>query len=107
MPNASGTLGPTSASSGGFNISDWPVNVDTDTIYELELYTAFAGGGYPFAATASMDPMIAVPAGYGLLFSNGIGNGPATGSVPQPGTLGLLGAALIGMAAARRRLPHL
>jgi hypothetical protein len=51
--------------------------------------------------------MIAVPAGYGLLFSNGIGNGPATGSVPQPGTLGLLGAALIGMAAARRRLPHL
>lgn len=53
------------------------------------------------AATASVDPIITVPAGYTLVESAGIGNGAA--ATPEPGTWMLAAASLALMCALKRR----
>lgn len=87
---------------GGFDESgSYAVNLDE--IYTVDLNELVNCSGASAACSASIDPAITVPAGDELLLSQGFGNGAVTPSVPEPGTLGVLGVALLGLATVRRR----
>ena len=102
--NVTGTLGPTSTFSGGFNINDLQITIDTDTVYDVNL-TASLVGGPNLSASAFVDPFLIIPPGYELELSPGILNGIAT--VPEPSTwamllVGFAGLSLAGFRASRR-----
>jgi hypothetical protein len=93
--NVTVSLGPSSSASGGFTLSAFPVTVELDTQYEVELSVALSGS-YTVDGTAYVDPIITSP-GNDLIFSSGIGDG----AVPEPAAwvmmlagLGLIGGGL-------------
>ena len=97
-PNVTVNLGPTSTFSGVFSLQDAPLALITDHPYEVTLTAEMSLGDYPGFATASVDPMITVPAGYSLELSPGISEG-----VPEPATWTTLLVGFGGLGAVMRR----
>ena len=90
------------------------IQIPTNTLFDVELY-AYANGGYnspgTLVSSASdwVDPVLTLDSsfidsnpGYSLAFSANVGNSPAT-SVPEPLTVFVFGAGLIGAFTMRRR----
>ena len=98
--NVNVQLGTTSTFSGGFDLVDMPLALITDHPYQVILSAEMSLGDYPGTATAFVDPMFDVPAGYTLVLSPGISAG-----VPEPATWAtmLFGFGALGAVMRRRR----
>jgi hypothetical protein len=98
------TEGPTSTAVGGFTLDDFPVTLDLDTQYEVELSVSVTGGQNLVDGTASVDPIITPESNDQIFFSAGIGDG-TTSAVPEPSTwmLMLTGLAALGFVLRRQK----
>jgi hypothetical protein len=98
-------FGATTTFSGGFSLKDEPVTINTDTVYEVELY-ATIGGDPIIDERAYIDPFITTPSGYSIDLSPGVLNGTQT--IPEPSTwammlMGFAGLGFFGLKRARGR----
>jgi len=91
-----------SSATGGID-EDGTYTAQLNEIYTVALNEYLLCNGAIFSCSVSVDPIITVPAGDELLISQGFGNGAPVSKVPEPGTLGLLGVAIAGIVAVRRR----
>jgi hypothetical protein len=94
FPNAA-IFGTVTTFSGGFSLTDQAITIETNTVYEVELYASVAGGE-SVDASASVDPDIITPSGYTLDLSPGLVNG-APSSIPEPSTWALMIAGFAGL----------
>ena len=105
-----------STASGGFDDTN-SYGIQTNALYLVTMQAALNIGSdngsdlsQPTNGTveglATVDPIFTVPDGYTLELSSGVGNGPESVSVPEPGAAALLAGALILLGAMRRRIKH-
>lgn len=103
--NVTVKFGATTTFSGGFDLVDDPVTINTDTVYEVEMYAAI-GGDPIIDERAYIDPFITTPSGYSLDLSPGLVNGIPS-AIPEPSTwamalAGFAGLGLLGLKRARK-----
>jgi PEP-CTERM motif len=94
--NVTVNFGATTTFSGGFSLNDDPITINTDTVYEVEMYAAI-GGDPIIDERAYIDPFIGTPSGYSLELSPGILNG--TAPIPEPSTWVMMLAGFAGLGA--------
>ena len=99
---------------GGFNIAEVRLNFSGGSVEfanDVATFAAFGKNGFPITAGNAIDQVFTTHTSFGTTFETtdrlsltvGFASSAPAQSVPEPGTLGLLGAALLGVSFLRRR----